>query len=92
MKTLYRAQWPHTVDDIRRALDGVWGIVGATGTNGNLLRLERSLHEPLRFTLTEYRGAAEEIAISTKVYDAAQKEDALRDFSLKLGFDQESQA
>jgi len=86
MKIITRAQWPHTVDDIRKSLDGVWGLVGATGENGNLFRLERSLKEPAAYKLTEYKGSDEEVVLSSKVYEAAQKEEAVKDFALYLGF------
>jgi hypothetical protein len=86
MKIITRAQWPHTVDDIRKALDGVWGVVGATGENGNLFRLERSLKEPIAYKLIEYKGTDEEVVLSSKVYEAAQKADAVKDFARVLGF------
>ena len=54
-----RPQWPHTVEDIVKALDGVWGVVGALDVNGNLLRLERSISAPVSYTLTEYEGNCE---------------------------------
>ncbi|MBK7838912.1 MAG: hypothetical protein IPJ49_14785 [Candidatus Obscuribacter sp.] len=63
-----RAQWPHTVDDIVKALDGVWGLCGAHGTNGNLYRLERSLHEPVIYTLTEYRGEDERCRQTRRIH------------------------
>ncbi len=56
---LVRAQWPHTIDDIVKALDGVWGVVGATSESGTLYRLERTLKEPTVYTLTEYVGSDE---------------------------------
>lgn len=81
-----RPQWPHTVDDIVNSLEGIWGLVGATGTNGNLYRLERSLHQPLVYTLTEYKGNEEIEVLNKRVYEAAQKDEAIKDFAAKLGF------
>ena len=81
-----RPQWPHTIDDIKKSLDGIWGLVGATGTNGNLLRLERSLHQPLVYTLTEYEGSDENRIVRKQTYGAEQREDAIRDFASAIGF------
>lgn len=81
-----RPQWPHTVDDIVNSLEGIWGLVGATGTNGNLYRLERSLHQPLVYTLTEYKGNEETEVLNKRVYEATQKDEAIKDFAAKLGF------
>lgn len=81
-----RPQWPHTVDDIRKSLDGIWGLVGATGANGNLLRLERSLHQPLIYTVTEYEGNDESKIVNKKTYSADQKENAVNDFASAIGF------
>lgn len=81
-----RPQWPHTVEDIFKALDGIWGLVGATGTNGNLLRLERSLREPITYTLTEYAGESEADVVNTTVYTADQKAFAVGEFARQLGF------
>jgi hypothetical protein len=86
MKIITRAQWPHTIADIRKSLDGVWGLVGATGENGNLFRLERSLQDPVVYRLTEYKGTDEEVALSSTVYEAAQKEEAVKEFAQRLGF------
>ncbi len=83
---LTRPQWPHTVDDIVKALDGIWGLVGATSINGNLLRLERSLKEPTTYTLTEYNGEDEATQLSIKHYTADQKELAVNEFARQLGF------
>jgi hypothetical protein len=80
-----RAQWPHTVEDIVKSLDGIWGLVGATGVNGNLFRLERSLHEPLVYTLTEYEGSDESKVVSRKTYSADQKGEAVAEFAQSLG-------
>ncbi|MCA0314418.1 MAG: hypothetical protein LCH63_11355 [Candidatus Melainabacteria bacterium] len=81
-----RAQWPHTVQDIVKALDGVWGLIGAHGTNGNLYRLERSLHEPYVYTLTEYRGEDESDVVKREEYGQAERQKAIDTFALALGF------
>jgi hypothetical protein len=83
-----RPQWPHTVDDIYRSLDGIWGLVGATATNGNLMRLEKSLYEPLSFTVTEYESLDERKILRKTEYTGQQKNDAVRDFAIALGFNQ----
>lgn len=80
-----RAQWPHTVEDIVKSLDGIWGLVGATGVNGNLFRLERSLHEPLVYTLTEYEGNDESKVASKKTYSADRKQEAVAQFAQSIG-------
>ncbi len=90
MKIISRAEWPHTIDDIRKSLDGVWGLVGAQGVNGNLFRLERSLKEPAHYKLTEYQGTREEQVLATQTYDEAHKEQAVQDFAHHLGFLSES--
>lgn len=84
--TTTRAQWPHTVEDIVNSLDGIWGLVGATNTNGNLLRLERSLHEPLIYTITEYRGNDESDVVSRESYEPARRDDAVNAFAQAIGF------
>lgn len=84
---LMRSQWPHTVADIVKSLDGVWGLVGATDTQGNLIRLERSLHEPLIYKLTEYDGVSEDKKLKEQTYQADQKEEAVKQFAKALGFD-----
>jgi hypothetical protein len=81
-----RAQWPHTKEDIVNSLDGIWGLVGAVGQSGNLFRLERSLHQPLTYTLTEFKGHDEKEIARHKVYQADEKELALADFARELGF------
>ena len=81
-----RAQWPHTVEDIIKSLDGVWGLVGATGTNGNLFRLERSLNEPIIYTVTEFKGADEETILTSRTYQANEKDPAVQDFAKQIGF------
>jgi hypothetical protein len=85
-KMVSRAQWPHTVEDIHKALDGVWGLIGATGTSGNLFRLERSLHEPTFYTLTEYRETNESDVVRREEYGAADKQNAIDAFAKELGF------
>ena len=82
-----RPQWPHTIDDIIGSLDGIWGLVGATGTNGNLYRLERSLHEPLSYTLTEYRLQDETDIVSRQIYSAEQRQEAINEFARAIGFE-----
>lgn len=83
---LTRPQWPHTVDDIIKSLDGIWGLVGATAVNGNLVRLERSLTEPFVYTLTEYEGNDENKVISKETFEKDQKGFAVGLFASKLGF------
>jgi len=83
---LTRPQWPHTVDDILKSLDGIWGLVGATASNGNLVRLERSLHEPLTYTMTEYNGEDESSVLNTSTYTGLQKELAVGEFARLIGF------
>lgn len=84
-----RAQWPHTVDDIVKALDGVWGVVGATGNNGNLYRLERSLKPPTTYTFTEYRGEDEADVISQKTFENGEqdRDAAIKEFARAIGFE-----
>ena len=82
-----RAQWPHSVEDIEKSLDGVWGLVGATGANGNLYRLERSLKQPFIFTVTEYNGADEGDIKQKQTYSAEQRKEAVVFFAKALGFD-----
>ena len=84
--TSTRPQWPHTLDDIVNSLEGVWGLVGATGTNGNLMRLEKSLHEPVIYTVTEYRGEDEADVVSRQNYEASKREEAINAFANAIGF------
>jgi len=84
--TTERPQWPHTINDILKSLDGVWGLVGATSTEGNLMRLERSLSEPLSYTLTEYKGEDESAVIRQNVFEGSQKEAAVKEFARSIGF------
>ena len=81
-----RAQWPHTVNDIIKALDGVWGVVGAIALSGNMLRLERSLKEPLTYKFVEYSGTDESKPLRELSYTGDQKEQAVSEFSRLLGF------
>lgn len=81
-----RAQWPHTVEDIVKALDGVWGLIGAKGTNDNLYRLERSLHEPTVYTLTEYRGSDETDIVRREEYSGVDRLVAVNAFAQAIGF------
>jgi hypothetical protein len=81
-----RPQWPHTIDDIVKSLDGIWGLVGATGDNGNLFRLERSLHQPVVYTLTEFRGDSETDIVNKKVFPADKKQEAVSEFARAIGF------
>jgi len=81
-----RPQWPHTIDDIIKSLDGIWGLVGATATNGNLLRLERSLAGPQVYTLTEYEGQDESKILEEKTYQEDERGFAVGEFARRLGF------
>lgn len=83
---LMRPQWPHTVNDIVKALDGIWGVVGATATSGNLLRLERSLKEPVTYMLTEYYGQDEGKPVREVRYAADERDNAIKEFAVMLGF------
>ncbi len=84
---IQRAQWPHTIDDIRKALDGVWGVVGATGTNGNLYRLERSLKEPTSYTFIQYEGEDESKVLVKETFESKDKESAIDSFARAIGFE-----
>ncbi len=86
MDTTIRAQWPHSLEDIHKSLDGIWGLVGATGVNGNLHRLERTLHEPIVFIVTEYNGADESDIKDKQTFEPAQREEAIARFARALGF------
>ncbi len=81
-----RAQWPHTVEDITASLDGIWGLVGALGTSGNLLRLERSLHQPLVYTLIEFDGKDESKVLNKQTFTADERDQAVNKFAQALGF------
>lgn len=81
-----RPQWPHTVEDIVKALDGVWGVVGAIASSGNLLRLERSLKAPLVYRFVEYKGTDESCPLRDLTFGADQKADAVKEFAMLLGF------
>lgn len=82
-----RAQWPHTINDITKSLDGVWGVVGATGSNGNLYRLERSLEPPTTYKITEYKGEDESDIVAENQFAAEQRDDAVKQFARAIGFD-----
>jgi hypothetical protein len=81
-----RAQWPHTIDDIIKALDGVWGIVGAIADSGNKLVLERSFKEPTVYKFVEYRGTDESKPLRELSFTAAEKDAAVNEFASLLGF------
>lgn len=81
-----RAQWPHTVEDIVKSVDGVWGLVGATDVAGNLMRLERSLYEPLVYTVTEYNGNNELDIVKRATYTADRRDEAIKHFARAIGF------
>jgi hypothetical protein len=83
---LTRPQWPHSIDDILKSLDGIWGLVGATSTTGNLIRLERSLQPPTEYTLTEFEGEDQEKVVKETKYSADQKGFAVGEFARLLGF------
>lgn len=82
-----RSQWPHTVDDIVKALDGVWGVVGAISQSGNLLRLERSFSKPTTYKFVEYEGQNEERPVKEKSFSEEQKTEAVNQFAKLLGFE-----
>ncbi|MBX9690357.1 MAG: hypothetical protein K2X27_26825 [Candidatus Obscuribacterales bacterium] len=88
--TLIRSQWPHTVDDIVKALDGVWGVVGAISESGNLLRLERSLKAPTSYKFVEYKGTDESITLKELTFTAEEKEAAVKEMAGRLGFKSEN--
>lgn len=81
-----RPEWPHTIDDIFKSLDGVWGLVGATAVNGNLVRLERSLQPPVEYTFIEYEGSNESRVLRRQTYQSEEKEKAVNAFARLLGF------
>ena len=60
--------------------------VGATGENGNLYRLERSLHEPLVYTLSEFRGNEESEILNKETFESSAKDSAVKAFAKALGF------
>ena len=82
-----RSQWPHTVDDIVKALDGVWGVVGAISTTGNLLRLERSFATPVVYKFVEYDGNNEERPLREQSFQETEKAEAVKQFASLLGFE-----
>ena len=69
-----------------RSLDGVWGVVGTTGTNGNLYRIERSLKEPVNFTVTEYQGNEETEVLRELKFGMDEKDQAVKTFAEAIGF------
>jgi len=75
------------LEDVTNSLDGIWGLVGASGSNGNLYRLERSLHEPLTYTLSEYRGEDESDIVRRQMYGVDQREEAIKEFAQAIGFE-----
>ncbi len=83
---LQRAQWPHTPADIIKALDGVWGVVGAVGDNGNLYRLERSLKAPTSYTFIEYQGQDETQILNKETFSQEHRVELIRRFASALGF------
>jgi hypothetical protein len=83
-----RAQWPHTVDDIVKALDGVWGVVGAIATSGNMLRLERSFKAPTVYKFVEYKGSDETNVLRELSFAAEEKDAAVGEFAKLLGFEE----
>ncbi len=85
-----RAQWPHTIDDIVKALDGVWGVVGAIAVSGNLMRLERSLKAPLTYKFIEYKGTDENSPIRELSFSAEEKNAAVSEMSNLLGFGEDN--
>lgn len=84
-----RPQWPHTVDDIIKALDGVWGVVGAIASSGNMLRLERSLKAPLTYKFVEYKGSDEQSPLRELSFSAEEKDAAVAEFAKLLGFNEQ---
>jgi hypothetical protein len=80
-----RSQWPHTVDDIEKALDGVWGVVSAIALSGNLLRLERSLSAPVTYKFFEFRGTDEKCPIRQLSFPAAERDAAIGEFARLIG-------
>lgn len=81
-----RPQWPHTVADIEKALDGVWGLVGAVDSQGNLIRLEKSLQEPTHYILLRFAGQNEDQVVQRTQYQSENRQEAVRDFAGLLGF------
>jgi hypothetical protein len=86
MRITNRPQWPHTIEDIVKSLDGIWGVVGAGAMDGNLIRLERSMGEPTHYTLTVYEGQDETKITSRQTYSQQEKAAAISLFASKLGF------
>ncbi|MBX9693606.1 MAG: hypothetical protein K2Z81_14555, partial [Cyanobacteria bacterium] len=76
-----RAEWPHTIDDIVKSLEGVWGVVGAKGINGNLYRIERSLKEPITYTVIQYEGESEVDIVTRSEFQREQRDEAVNMFA-----------
>ncbi len=87
MLTIRRAEWPHTIDDILKSLEGVWGVVGAKGINGNLYRIEKSLKEPFTYTVIQYEGESEVDIVSRQEFQSDQREAAVNMFAKAIGFE-----
>ncbi|MBY0358955.1 MAG: hypothetical protein K2W82_13200 [Candidatus Obscuribacterales bacterium] len=83
---IMRPQWPHTINDIVKAIDNVWGLVGATTDAGQLIKLEKSLKEPVEYTLTEYEGTDESKIAKETRFAAGDREAAIKAFAKLLGF------
>lgn len=83
-----RAQWPHTVDDIVKALDGVWGVVAAMSVSGNKLHLERSFKTPFTYRFVEFKGTDENIVLRECAYATEAKNEAVTEFAKLLGFNE----
>ncbi len=81
-----RVQWPRTIEEIEESLDGIWGLVGATSVNGNLWHLERSLHQPLIYTVTEYFGLDENKTVAKHSFPEENKGEAVYFFAQSIGF------
>jgi len=62
-------------------------VVGATGNNGNLFRLERSMKPPTTYTLTEYKGDDESAVLSQNVFDESSRGEAINTFARAIGFE-----
>ncbi len=81
-----RATWPHTIKDIYKALDNIWGVVGAYDQDNNLSRLEKSIQSPIVYKVIRFNGCNEKQILSTNTYSEAQKDAAVKDFAQGIGF------
>ncbi len=81
-----RATWPHTISDIYKALDNIWGVVGAYDLHNNLMRLEKSISSPITYILTSFEGNNEKKITKTESYAESQKDQAVNDFAKAIGF------